>query len=77
MKNKLIELLNEIRPEFDFSEPIDNFIEAGMLDSFDIVLLVTNLEDEFELSIDGTDIIPDNFYSINSITTLLNKSVKK
>ena len=77
MKNKLIELLNEIRPEFDFSEPIDNFIEAGMLDSFDIVLLVTNLEDEFEVSIDGTDIIPDNFYSINSITTLLNKSVKK
>ena len=62
MKNKLIELLNEIRPEFDFSQPIDNFIEAGMLDSFDIVLLVTNLEDEFEVSIDGTNIIPDNFY---------------
>jgi acyl carrier protein len=77
MKNKLIELLNEIRPEFDFNEPFDNFIEAGMLDSFDIVLLVTNLEEEFKISIDGTDILPDNFYSINSIIALLNKSVKK
>ena len=77
MDNKIIAILNEIRPEFDFKVPIDNFIDAGMLDSFDIVLLVTNLEEEFEISIDGTDILPENFSSINSISALLNKFTKK
>jgi acyl carrier protein len=77
MNNKIIEILNEIRPEFNFEEPIENFIEAGMLDSFDLVLLVTNLEQEFEVSIDGSDILPENFSSINGISALLTKSIKK
>lgn len=72
MKNKVINILNEIRPEFDFSEPIENFIEAGMLDSFDIVSLVTSLDEEFEISIDGADILPENFYSVAKIMELLN-----
>ena len=73
MNNKVIEILNEIRPEFDFSEPIDNFIEAGMLDSFDVVTLVTTLDEEFAISIEGTDILPENFSSVESITVLLSK----
>ena len=36
MREKIISILSELRPEFDFSEPV-NFIEEGMLDSFDIV----------------------------------------
>lgn len=77
MNNKIIAILNDIRPEFDFNEPVENFIETGMLDSFDIVLLVTNLEQEFEVSIEGTDILPENFSSINGISALLTKSIKK
>ena len=38
MREKIISILSELRPEFDFSEPV-NFIEEGMLDSFDIVTL--------------------------------------
>lgn len=73
MNDKVIEILNEIRPEFDFSEPIDNFIEAGMLDSFDVVTLVTTLDEEFGISIEGIDILPENFSSVESITDLLSK----
>ena len=73
MNDKIIEILNEIRPEFDFSEPIDNFIEAGMLDSFDVVTLVTTLDEEFGISIDGIDILPENFSSVESISDLLSK----
>lgn len=77
MNNKVIEILNEIRPEFDFSEPVDNFTEAGMLDSFDIVTLVTSLDEEFGISIDGIDILPENFSSVPGIVNLLSKySVK-
>ena len=73
MKNKVINILNEIRPEFDFSEPIKNFIEAGMLDSFDIVNLITSLDEEFEISIDGVEILPENFSSVSKIMLLLSK----
>ena len=76
MKNKIIAVLNDIRPEFDFNEPVDNFIEAGMLDSFDLVTLVTSLDEVFEISIDGTDILPENFSNIDSILNLLNKYSK-
>jgi acyl carrier protein len=77
MKNRVIEILNEIRSEFDFTEDA-NFIENGMLDSFDIVTLVTALDEEYKISIDGTDIVPNNFSSVEAIATLLSKyGVKK
>ncbi len=72
MKNRIVEILNEIRSEFDFNSDI-NFIDSGMLDSFDVVALVTALDEEYKISIDGTDIIPDNFSTVNAIVTLLSK----
>lgn len=73
MKEKIVEILTELRPEFDFSEEV-NFIEEGMLDSFDIVSLVDELETNFNVKIDGVDIIPENFSSIDSIEALLKKN---
>jgi acyl carrier protein len=72
MKDKILNLLTEIRPEFDFSEPV-NFIEQGMLDSFDIVILVTSIEEKFGILVDGMDILPENFSSIDKIEALINK----
>ena len=73
MEEKILQFLGEIRPEFDFSAS-SNFIEEGMLDSFDIVSLVDSLDREFEVSIDGLDIIPENFSSVNTISELLIKN---
>ncbi len=73
MKEELLELLADIRPEFDFSEST-NFIEEGMLDSFDIVSLVTAIDDKYQVAIDGVDIIPENFSNLESIESLINKS---
>lgn len=73
MKEKIVEILTELRPEFDFTEEV-NFIEEGMLDSFDIVSLVDELETNFNVKIDGVDIIPENFSSIDSIEALLKKN---
>jgi acyl carrier protein len=77
MKDKILKILQEIRPEFDFTTR-ENFIDQGMLDSFDIVSLVASLDDEFGISIDGLDIVPENFSSIESIeNTLIKNGLKR
>lgn len=74
MKEQIIKILTELRPEFDFSQEGVNFIEEGMLDSFDVVNLVDTLDTEFNVVIDGVDIVPENFSTIDTIVTLLLKS---
>ena len=73
MREKIVSILTELRPEFDFNEPLDS-IEEGMLDSFDVINLVTALDSEFGISIDGTDVLPDNFSSVENIEALLRKN---
>ncbi len=65
-------ILSEIRPEFDFSTSED-FIGDGMLDSFDVVTLVSELENAYSISIEGVDILPENFQNIAAIGNLLEK----
>jgi acyl carrier protein len=67
------EILKEIRPEFDFTASSD-FIANGMLDSFDMVTLVATLDRNFGISIQGTDIVPENFKNLQTIEALLRKS---
>ena len=73
MKEQIIQILKELRPEFDFTEDV-NFIEEGMLDSFDVVNLVTELDNTFGISIDGVDILPENFATVEAIENLLKKN---
>ena len=65
-------ILQEIRPEFDFSTS-DDLIADGMLDSLDIVTLVSTLDKRFGISIDGVDITPENFRNVEAIGSLLQK----
>lgn len=68
----LVEILSGIRPEFDFSVSGD-FIADGMLDSFDVITLVATLDKEYGISIDGVDIVPENFNNLQSIEVLLSR----
>jgi acyl carrier protein len=68
--SKVPAILSQIRPEFDFSESSD-FFEDGVLDSFDLVTLVSELDQTYGVSIDGMDIIPANFANIPAIEALL------
>lgn len=77
MKNQIIKILTELRPEFDFTQEGIDFIEEGMLDSFDLVTLVSELDNTFGISIDGVDILPENFSSVNAIAALLVKNGAK
>ena len=69
---QVADILKGIRPEFDFSTSSD-FIEDGMLDSFDITMLVSALDKTYGISIDGTEIVPENFKSFETIQALLRK----
>jgi acyl carrier protein len=69
------QVLNDIRPEFDFAASED-FMSDGMLDSFDMITLVSDLDKEHGISIAGMDIVPENFQSIASIERLLQKYKK-
>jgi acyl carrier protein len=73
MESKILSILTEIRPEFDFTGSTD-FVEDGMLDSFDIAALVVELDRTYAISIDGVDIVPENFANIETIKNLLVKN---
>lgn len=73
MKEQILTMLNELRPEFDFSGS-SNFVEDGLLDSFDIVSLISMLEEKYEIKVDGLEIVPENFISLETIEALVKKS---
>ena len=75
MEEQVIKMLTELRPEFDFTQPAD-FIEEGMLDSFDLVALVDTIEQELGVAISGMDILPENFNSIDAIVATINRNKK-
>ncbi len=77
MEEQIIRILTELRPEFDFTQKDIDFIEEGMLDSFDLVTLVSELDNYYGISIDGLDILPENFCSVDAITKLLIKNGAK
>ncbi|MGA2281538.1 MAG: acyl carrier protein [Verrucomicrobiota bacterium] len=72
MKN-ITDILKEIRPEFDFTTSTD-FMADGMLDSFDMVTLVATLDKTYGISINGVDIVPENFRNLETITALLRRN---
>ena len=73
MKEKVLEILANLRPEFDFTEDVD-FIEEGMLDSFDVVTLVSDLDSTFGISIDGMDNLTKNIATVDAIIELLKRN---
>ena len=64
MKEQIIEILTNLRPEFDFTEDVD-FIEEGMIDSLDVVNLVAELELTYNINIDGLDVVPGRMTAIH------------
>ena len=73
MHDKIMKILQETRPESDFLDS-ENFIFDSLLDSFDMVVLITEIQDQFAVVIDGTDVVPENFCSIEAISRLIESS---
>jgi acyl carrier protein len=63
---ELIAILEGIRPDVNFIEETE-LVDAGILDSFDIVSIVSDLNDHFNIAIRVTELKPENFNSANAI----------
>ncbi|MBP3370083.1 MAG: acyl carrier protein [Clostridia bacterium] len=69
---KLIEILSALHPDVDF-ENNDSLIDDGILDSLDIVSLVTEINSEFDVTIPAEEIVPENFNSAKALMDLITK----
>ena len=69
---QLLEILAELHPEVDF-ESCDTLIDDEILDSFDIVPLIAEISNEFDVTISAKDIIPDNFNSAQALWALIER----
>ena len=69
---KLLEILSGIHPEVDF-ENNEELIDDGILDSLDIVTIVTEIDAEFGVTIPAEEIIPENFNSAKALMALITK----
>ena len=73
---QVMQILNAIRPDVDF-ENETALIDDGILDSFDIVALVGDLNDAFDIDISVEDLEPVNFNSAQAITALVNRLLEQ
>lgn len=69
---QLIEILSDLHPDVDF-ESEKGLVDDGILDSLDIVTLITEINDAFDISIPAEEIIPENFNSAEALFALICK----
>ncbi|MBD5542613.1 MAG: acyl carrier protein [Lachnospiraceae bacterium] len=70
MEEKIIEILTEIDKDIETYEG-DNLFDAGLLDSFQVIELVSELEDAFDIEIDAKYVVEENFLSKDAIFALV------
>ncbi len=71
MKEKVLKILTNLRPDVDFNNETE-LISDEILDSFDIVSLVAELNSEFDVTIGADDLEEENFNSVDAMVELIN-----
>lgn len=73
---KILKILSDVRPDIDFeSETL--LVEEGLLDSFDIVSIISELNDAYEINIRVNDLKPENFNSLSAIQALVERKLSE
>lgn len=69
---KLLGILDEVKPGFEFTGRTD-LVESGDLDSFDVISLVSELNEAYDIDIPVEAIIPENFNSVEAMMAMINE----
>ena len=70
--NRLIEILEDIQPDVDY-ENCTNLIDGHFLSSLDIISLIAELEDEYDITVPAVEIVPANFNSVEAMRKMIER----
>ena len=73
MREKILEILSGIRSDIDFENSTE-LIDDGLLESLDIVSIVGEFNDEFDIEISVEDLLPENFNSVDAMVELITRA---
>ncbi|MBE6764886.1 MAG: acyl carrier protein [Clostridia bacterium] len=68
--SELLEILSDLHPEVDF-ETAEKLFDNKILDSFDVVTIITEVGSEFDIQIPADQIVPENFNSAKALYDLI------
>lgn len=74
MRDSILEILEEIRPDVDFENEME-LIDGGILESLDIVSIVSEFNEAFDIDISVDDLLPENFNSVDAMQELISEMV--
>ncbi|MCI9012462.1 MAG: acyl carrier protein [Lachnospiraceae bacterium] len=70
MRERVLQILQEVRHDVDF-EKETKLIDDGILDSFDIIAVVSELNENFEIEITADELEPENFNTLDAVVELV------
>ena len=70
--NDLLEILNDLHPEVDY-ETCDTLIDEQILDSFDIITIISEINEAYDVVIPAEEIVPENFNSAQALYSLIER----
>ena len=76
MRDRILAILKEIRMDVDF-EHEELLIDDGILDSFDIISIVNEFNNTFEIDIDVEDLEPEIFNTVEAMQALIEQKLDK
>lgn len=74
--DQLMNILEELKPDVDF-DTCTTLIDDGYLDSFDILSIVSELNEAFDIEITPRDIVPENFNSAEALMDMVNRLLEE
>lgn len=75
-KSKVLEIMEDARPDIDFKGE-EALIDGGVLDSFDVVTIISDLNDEFDINIRVHDLTPENFNTFEAVCDMVSRKVNE
>lgn len=73
---ELLNILTELHPDVDF-ESEEHLIDNKILDSFDIVTIVAEIDSEFDVAIPAEELVPENFNSAKALYALVERLMEE
>lgn len=72
----ILEILSGLHPEVDF-DTCDTLVDDKIIDSFDIVSIISDISDEFEITIPVEEIVPKNFNSAKALYAMVERLLEE